>query len=54
MSKHLVVVHPFGDYQRGEKIEGDAVETVLATHRHSVVPVEVEDPAPKSKPADKA
>lgn len=48
MARKLVVTHAFGDFNIGDEITED-VEKVLETHRHAVVPVEVDDPAPEAE-----
>lgn len=40
---HLVVIHPFGDYKRGDRItEADEIEAIKASenahHLHKVIP----------------
>lgn len=43
MAKKLVVTHQFGDRQIGDEITDPAeVAATLETHRHAVVPVDIE------------
>ena len=49
MARKLIVTHAFGDRQVGDEItDPSEVSAVLETHRHAVVPVEVDDPPPRA------
>jgi hypothetical protein len=54
MSYHLIVVHPFGIYARGDRITDEAeMQRVLASHNHpSVNKIAAPDapPAPETAP----
>lgn len=49
---HLVVRNAFGDYRRGDRIEGDAeIAAALEHHEHDVTRVNEERHPPGSVPA---
>jgi hypothetical protein len=56
MKHHLVVVHEFGNFVKGQKItDQDEVAAVLASHNHTHVvkvaaPAEDEEPSPPALP----
>jgi hypothetical protein len=50
MSNALVVVHPFADYAKGDRItDADTIKNLLENHAHRVVTIVIPDDAPAGR-----